>query len=155
MKIGAKIALFIAVASALGVISCKKDYPSRYCDTPSQVVCEVDTSIVNVRVINKTGYPLCNFRVKYQTNTTDTLRYGTLDVEEISCYTKLTDTKVFPRLFCDLGTGHFKIPDSLTQNGFIYNGLIEDNPGFYTFYVFLGGPLDSNYLSPAMVSDSL
>ena len=155
MKMGARIALFVGVVTAFGLYSCKKEYNNRYCDTPSQVECSVDTTMVNVRVWNKTGFILCDFRVKYQTNTPDTLRYGTLDKEEVSCYTKLSDTKVFPRVRFDLGTGHFRIPDSLTDNSKKYNMLLEDKPGFYTFYMFLGGPLDSHYVFPTMVPDDL
>lgn len=155
MKKGKKRFIFLLVLAGAILYSCKKEYVSRYCDDPPKVLCEMDTTMVNVRVWNKTGYPLCNFRMKYQTSTPDTFRYGTLEIEEASCYVKLTGTKVYPRVFFNLGSGKFEIPDSLTDNSKAYNMMLESSNGFYTFYIFLAGPLDSLLTYPTMVQDAL
>jgi hypothetical protein len=135
MKISARIAIIVGVLTALGFVSCQKDYTNRYCDTPSKVECGFDSNMVNIRVHNNTGHPICNLKIEYRKDISKVYEYGTLDNDENTCYTKLDFSKAYPVIHFDLGTGHFQIEDSLLNEALIYNNMKITTAGFYTLYL--------------------
>ena len=143
MKKGLLTSLFIALVVSFGLVSCAKEYQDRICETPSQVEYGFDSNVVNVRVINLTGYPLCNFTVLYRTDIDRPYNYGTLEKDDTTPFAKIEFVKSFPIVDFDLGTGHFTIADSLMDIKLPYESSKILQPGFYNMYVSMDGPLDS------------
>ena len=143
MKKGLLTSLIIALVVSFGLISCEKEYRERICETPSQVEYGSDSNVVNVRVINLTGYPLCNFTVLYRTDIDRPYNYGTLDKDETTPFTRIEFVKAFPVVDFDLGTGHFTLADPLMDLKYPYASLKLLPPGSYNMYVSMDGPLDS------------
>ena len=143
MKKGLLTSLFIALVATFGFISCKKEYQTRVCETPSQVEYGSDSNVVNVRVINLTGYPLCNFTVLYRTDIDRPYLYGTLHKDETTPFTRIEFVKAFPIVEFDLGLGHFTIADTLMDIKYPYESFKYLDPGYYNMYVSMDGPLDS------------
>ena len=143
MKKGLLASLIIAIVVSFGLTSCEKEYRERICETPSLVEYGFDSNMVNIRVINLTGYPLCNFNVLYRTDIDRPYNYGTLHKEETTPFTRIEFVKAFPIVEFDLGTGHFTIADTLMDIKYPYESLRILQPGFYNMYVSMDGPLDS------------
>ena len=153
MKTTLRIALILAITASLGLLSCDKEYTDRTCEKESQVECGFDSNMVNVRVANYTGYPLCDFKVVYRGDDQTIYDYGTLHVGESSCYTKLDFTKIYPEVTFTLGTGSYVIPDSLIFDD-KYNSLKQTTPGFYTFLINIPN-LDSLMISTTFIVEHI
>ncbi len=153
MKTTLRIALIFAITASLGLLSCDKEYVTRTCEKESQVECGFDSNMVNVRVANYSGYPLCDFEVVYRDNDQTVYDYGTLDVGETSCYTKMDFTKIYPEITFNLGSGTYVIPDSLIYDD-KYNSLKQTTDGFYTFLINIPD-LDSLMISTIFVVEHI
>ena len=147
MKIGARIAILGGISVALGLFSCAKEYQNRECDTPSRVECDHDTSMVNVRVVNYTGYPVCELKVLYYTDVAQEYNYGTLKNGDSTCYVKMNYSLAFPHITFNLGAGQFRILDSLKKVDLPYHNMKVTSKGYYTLYLQIPMPLDSERVS--------
>lgn len=144
--------MIIVIVSAMGLYSCEKEYQVRTCETPSTVECLEDTNLVNVRVINFTNYPLCDFTARYKINTETYYNYGTLDAEAFTCYTTMDYINQFPDIKFKLGTGKFKVADTLITDPKFIN-LRVTNRGFYSVIVNVAGDLDSQLVQTTIVQE--
>ncbi|MEQ8324529.1 MAG: hypothetical protein RIC15_11965 [Vicingaceae bacterium] len=132
-----------AICAMLVFAGCAKDYPSKLCESNEDNPCNVDSNAINVRLINISGYPLCDVKVVYELNTGEVINYGRLDVDEQSCYAVFDAPKVYPRVTFTLGTGDFKIKDTLITDTLPYNNQKLSDPGFYSYELFVEGELNS------------
>ena len=60
----------VAFVTTLSFMACEKEYKTRVCDDTKSVECVTapfDSTRVYVRIINNTGYPLCNFQATFET----------------------------------------------------------------------------------------
>lgn len=154
MKKGFWYAFSVALIATFGLFSCAKEYNDRYCDAPTQVESGFDTTMVNIRVVNYTKYALCNFEVIYRTDLGDVYRYGTIDPQEETPYSKHDFVKVFPEVTFTLGTGNFTINDTLATLP-KYSELRLDAPGFYSLLINFNEPLDSQRVITSYVFDEI
>lgn len=125
---------FIAIASIV-LISCTREYPDRVCESPINVQCAIDSLGINVRVVNLSGYPLCDVELIYETTTGDIIKYGRMDIDDISCYSVFVAPKVYPYITFTLGTETYEIVDSLKSDKKPYNNLLIEDSGFYTYFI--------------------
>lgn len=147
-----RFSLVVCFAAGLGLISCKKEYQVRTCESPSKVECIEDTNVVNVRIINFTNYPLCDLTAKYKTNSEMTYEYGSMEKDAFSCYTAMDYINWFPDIRFNLGTGKFKVADSLITDPKFINFRVT-NRGFYSVIVTVAGDLDSQLVQTAVVQE--
>ena len=152
MNMRLRTAMMVVAAISLIFFSCKKEYEERSCDTPSKVECKSDSGRVNVRVINFTGYPLCDFQIKYQNNQAE-YEYGTLDVDEATCYTIVDYAQIYPQVFFNLGNGEFMIKDTLLSDK--YKNLEMKSNGFYSYFIQTAHSLDSQLVVTTFVVEDL
>ena len=131
----------IAIAS-IALISCTREYPTEVCESPYTVLCGFDSAAINVRVINESGYPLCDVALKYELGD-QIVQYGRMDVGDISCYSMYDDPKFFPHLTFTLGTSTYAIRDTLKSDTLPYNNMKIEDPGFYTFFISISDSLTS------------
>ena len=131
----------VGIYALLFVFSCKREYPDRVCESSSNIPCGVDSNAINVRVINISGYPLCDFTVIWETNKGQQYKYGRLEDGEISCYTIVDAPKAFPYVTFNLGTGHYRIQDTLKTDTLPYNTTKIETPGLYSFEVYIADSL--------------
>ena len=129
--------------------SCDKEFNERVCESPITVECAqlpFDSSKVNVRIINSTGYPLCNVQVIYETTIEEVIQYGRFENQETSCYTTfpLRNVKMFPLLSFDLGSRHYEIADSLSNTKYLYGDMLLEEAGFYSYFVLIADSLNSD-----------
>ncbi|HAW51859.1 MAG TPA: hypothetical protein DCX54_05945 [Flavobacteriales bacterium] len=125
------------------LISCSREYPDRVCESPYNVNCGVDSLGINVRLVNRAGYPLCDVEIIYETTTGDVIKYGRMDIDEESCYSVYKSPKLFPYISFNLGTEHYEIADSLKDPNKPYLTKFIDGPGFYTFFISISDSLTS------------
>ena len=143
MKIFRSFLLPASFCALILMYSCSREYPTRICESPSSIPCGVDSNGVNVRIINISGYPLCDFEVVYETNTGFVYKYGRLDPGTVSCYTVVNEPKVFPYVTFTLGNGKYKIRDTLKVDTLPYNNMKIETPGFYSFEVLIADSLNA------------
>lgn len=134
--------ILVAIVSIV-LISCTREYSTNICESPYTVACGFDSTAINVRVINESGYPLCDVALKYDLGG-EFIQYGRMDVDEISCYSMYPETKLFPHLTFNLGTQSYKIVDSLKSDKKPYNVMEIEDAGFYTFFISIADSLLSN-----------
>lgn len=147
------IAIIIGVVTALGIFSCAKpEGRSLYCDMPPKVDCTEDTNYVNMRVINKTDYPLCEVKVRYAHQNPTYHEYGTLDPDEFSCYSAMTVVNYYPEVTFKLGTAEFTVIDSLITNS-KYNSLYLSSKGYYSLFIDVAPFLDSHLIITTIVPE--
>jgi len=129
--------------------SCEKEKNTRICESPVTVRCAqlpYDSTKVNVRLINSTGYPLCNLEVIYETTVGEVVKYGRMENQEYSCFTTypLRNVKEYPLVSFDLGSRHYVIADTLTNTNRPYGDILLENSGFYSFFVLIADSLNSD-----------
>lgn len=151
MKKHTRLVFISAITLAMTVFSCKKEFNDRSCESPSQVDCNSDTTKVNVRIVNLTGFPLCDFTVIFDNGTKTPYIYGTLGAGETSCYTTLSSSLLYPEVTYNLGAGEFKIQDSLTRDP--YNTQRLTTPGFYSYFV--NTVLEDTLVITTLIQDEL
>ncbi len=152
MRMTLRIAFGMAIVATLGMVSCEKENRDLSCNTPPKVEFGDDSTRVNVRLINFTGYPLCNFEIIYRKDEGTPYEYGTLDVGEVTPYTTVAFTHVYPEVTFNLGTGTFTIPDSLIYDD-KYASQLQTNNGYYSFFIQTAHTLDSQTVVTYMVND--
>ena len=132
----------LAIAS-IALFSCSREYPIEVCESPDNVICGFDSTAINVRVINRSGYPLCDVQMKYELDSTQIVQYGRMDIDDISCYSMYSDPKLYPYLTFTLGTQSYEIKDSLKADTLAYNNMKIENSGFYSFWILIADSLRS------------
>ena len=134
-------------------ISCSREYPDRVCESPKNVMCGVDSLGINVRVVNASGYPLCDVEMIYETNTGDVIQYGRMDINEESCYSYYVAPKAYPYISFTLGYGSYEIVDSLKSSLKPYNTKFIEEAGFYTFFISIADSLTSGTSKTILAKD--
>lgn len=106
--------LVIATFSLLifGLWACTESTEySRACESDVEIGCKTDTNLVNVRVANWTGYPICDLNIKYAIDVD--IDYGSLDPFDTTCYVAMVKAQTFPEVMYTIGEGVYVTHDTL------------------------------------------
>ena len=91
-------------ASALliaALIGCTKEKKDRTCEE-GVVPCAVDSSKVNIRIRNFTGYPICDLRMDYSKD--DSLIWGAIASGDSTCFVAVDSSIDSPFIQYNVGT---------------------------------------------------
>jgi len=91
-------------ASALlivALIGCEKEKKDRSCEE-GVVPCVVDSSKVNIRIRNFTGYPICDLRMDYSRD--DSLIWGAIGRGDSTCFVAVDSSIDSPFIQYNVGT---------------------------------------------------
>ena len=130
---------FIISIWLLGLLSCKKSTPLEEmpcsCTSVYTSMCQTDTSKVNIRVKNATGYGICNFifdptQTLSYVPTTNAKYFGNIENAENSCYIAVT-TNVYRIAWVQVTINN----QQLWATPYDYIGEIPLEKGNYSFAI--------------------
>ena len=142
----------LAIAS-IALFSCTREYPVEVCESTPNVICGFDSVAINIRVINESGYPLCDVKMKYELDSAQIVEYGRMAINDVSCYSMYSDPKFYPYQTFTLGTASYEIKDTLKADTLPYNNKKIEFTGFYTFLISIADSLRSGTCQTRLVVD--
>lgn len=127
---------FASLLIVLGLVyACEKDRKTRECTVEASRPCAIDSNEVNIRVANQTGFPVCDFKLDFNLDTSMVI--GGILAGDTTCYFTVDKALLSPGLDFRIGAGLF----SLTKGT---NGAtMENDSAFITYDLFITQRLDT------------